>query len=670
MTAGKLASVKPAATTDTFLYRAPIDSAASAILNVTNQGAASGSYRVGLRDYDQTLTLNSSSLRYRKGNVVSTYVVSLIPGVTKTSLTSSSLVSLTSGNAQFRFLDVYVDSSIKEIPTKSDSVGTLNLSAAPSGGTIVIGNTLTGAYGLTAKVYAFNSNTNSVSAGIPNITSAASSIYFANITTILAADYVAIPNIVTGTVTYEIVTLGTITPATHLAAVTRGQLGTTAAAHASGASSTIIRRTATNTTLTAAITDVAATSITVASNTGLVVGNYLKIGNELLLIEGIAGTTITVARGQFSTTAATALNGATVQYCTGEGRVIVNYFDAGEALTAGAVGATVSSYSTTNNPFSPSERFVFDVNEDGNFEAPTNISLDIGRTYRFLQSDSSNTNHSLRFQVTGQSTEYTTGVTVNGTAGSAGAYTQIAVSSLTSTNITVTDLDESNYSLPVTVVTDPVYTSIYVYDVDGTLSTGESFSTNSGTNDIDKVYPGPYGYVHGYTSTSLKVSLGLNSSAFAQYTTSVTGTSGTKTITVGSATNLIPGMIVTGTGIAANARIFAISGTTVTLDTANTGAVSGTGTFKHIIYDVPRQSGVNRNLATVVSYTTPTDVNAEDYLFYDKSIASKDTDKNSGIVVGPGQSLVVYSSTTDLNFVLDGFLDSTLDFTIISYSRS
>lgn len=669
MTAGKLASVKPAATTDTFLYRAPIDSAASAILNVTNQGASSATYRVGLRDYDQTLTLDSASYKYRKGNVVSTYVVSLIPGITKSSLTSSSLVSLTSGNASFRFLDVYIDSSIKEIPTKVDSVGTLSLSAAPTGGTIVVGNTLTGAYGLTAKVYAFDIATNSVTAGITNITSVATSIYFADITTILAGDHVAIPNIGTGTTTYEIVTLGTITSGTHLAAVTRAVLGTTAAAHASGSTCSIVRPTATTTTLTAAITDVAATSITVASNSGMVVGNYLKIGSELLQIQGIAGTTITVSRGEFSTTAATALNGATVTYCTYEGRVIANYFNGGETITVGAVSATVSTYSTTNNPFSPGERYVFDINEDGVYEAPNNVSLDTGRTYRFLQSDSTNTNHSLRFVITGQSTEYTTGITVNGTAGSTGAYTQIVVSSLTSTNLSLTDLDEANFTLPAQIATDPIYTKMYVYDVDGTLSTGESFATNSGTNEIDQVYAGPYGYVHGYTSTSLKVSLGLNSSSFVQYTTTVTGSNGAKTITVGSATGLIPGMIVSGTGIATGARISSISGTTVTLDAANTGAVSGSGTFKHAFYDSPRQAGTTRGLATVSSYSAITDINAEDYLFYDKSIATKVTDKNSGIVVGPGQSLVVYSSTTDLNFVLNGFLDSTTDFTITSYSR-
>jgi hypothetical protein len=65
-------------------------------------------------------------------------------------------------------------------------------------------------------------------------------------------------------------------------------------------------------------------------------------------------------------------------------------------------------------------------------------------------------------------------------------------------------------------------------------------------------------------------------------TTTISGTSGATSITVGSATGILIGQLITGTGIAPNATVTNIVSTTITVSLANTGTVSGTGTFSNI----------------------------------------------------------------------------------------
>jgi hypothetical protein len=85
----------------------------------------------------------------------------------------------------------------------------------------------------------------------------------------------------------------------------------------------------------------------------------------------------------------------------------------------------------------------------------------------------------------------------------------------------------------------------------------------------NKYIPCPFDFLSAY-------SLAL----YAAPSTTATGTSGQLTIVVASATGIVPGMYVTGTGIATGAVVELVVGTTVTLTIANTGAVSGTVTFQ------------------------------------------------------------------------------------------
>ena len=116
------------------------------------------------------------------------------------------------------------------------------------------------------------------------------------------------------------------------------------------------------------------------------------------------------------------------------GIVTATQFSGHKALV-GAASSTRVDYVVTVASKTADHRYFGNGSSSGYFidgiQSPF-ITLVPGKTYRFDQSDSSNSNHPLRFYLEAQkTTSYTTNVTTNGTAGNSGAYTEITVTDTT-----------------------------------------------------------------------------------------------------------------------------------------------------------------------------------------------------------------------------------------------
>ena len=138
---------------------------------------------------------------------------------------------------------------------------------------------------------------------------------------------------------------------------------------------------------------------------------------------GSSGATVTIVMPTSGTEPAR-------YYCVTHGNAMGNTI----TTTTSTFVVTVVSGNPSNHPY-------YNVGSTNKYAiggstatADVALSLNEGATYRFDQSDSSNVGHPLRFSTTANGThaspagtQYTTGVTVVGTPGSSGAYTEITV---------------------------------------------------------------------------------------------------------------------------------------------------------------------------------------------------------------------------------------------------
>lgn len=179
------------------------------------------------------------------------------------------------------------------------------------------------------------------------------------------------------------------------------------------------------------VTILTATGVSAPAATGGV--GVINISNVASTLQ-ITGAGATTAVGSVAvnapvqvagSSATTAVGAATA---TGTNSLIVS--GSGATTAVGAVTVSVSSTTVYTVTVQNNYGNKFYINGSSN---PT-LTLNEGSTYRFDQSDGSNSSHPLRFSITANGTHgggspYTTGVTTSGVPGNSGAYTEITVAS-------------------------------------------------------------------------------------------------------------------------------------------------------------------------------------------------------------------------------------------------
>ena len=144
-------------------------------------------------------------------------------------------------------------------------------------------------------------------------------------------------------------------------------------------------------------------------------------------------------------------------------RPILNTGTGGTVARPGVFGSEVGAYyAVTVASVGGGNRYHFD-----GVDRP-NPTLTRGATYTFDQSDSSNSNHPLRFSTTsngshGGGSEYTDGVTTNGTPGSAGAYTKITVPHNSADTLYYYCTNHSNMGSSTSQITDETKADPYAW---------------------------------------------------------------------------------------------------------------------------------------------------------------------------------------------------------------
>ncbi|ADO97641.1 tail fiber protein [Synechococcus phage S-ShM2] len=306
------------------------------------------------------------------------------------------------------------------------------------------------------------------------------------------------------------------------------------------------------------------------------------------------------------------------------GPVTGTTFVEGETLTGGTSSAT-GDISAGGVGVSRDELVFSDNGSGGTYSLrrSTTLTLFLDRTYKFFVEDSSMSGVGFGLSTTingtfgidqtagtsDDGTEYTTGKTSSGTAGSSGAYVQYDMSANGGGDATYYYFDTldgtlggGDQSLQLSV--DYSYDTIYIYDLQGTLTNAsDAITLGQTTFTLTSNAGSKWGYVQEIDGTSVNIVTGLGSADFA-----------------------------------------------------------GADTF----YDVPKIGTASRSLATISSIVTAANaIDSVDTIMFDNSVDA--AERLTSLVIGPGQVLMVYAATQNISFDYSGFQDSSSDFTVRSF---
>ena len=726
MTAGRLAASNPSATTNTLLYRSVIDQTASTVLTATNISGSGVTYRAALRNYDQILKLDGdepSNLIFNKGNPVSTYKLKITPGISFAAASPNAELNSQSGS-RAKLLDVYKDTATINRYVKVEKIANFEGDSQTLIGTFQNGETITGAVStFTATLKQFEATTGLIYANIADVAQGATSVKVSRNTGLAEGTKLMLSEDATATGT-EVITIDTggIDVNNNTLTVTRGVYGTTASPIPGGQYAKSFIDSATASTINEGATFTAAdVTLTLTDATGFLEGSFIRVGNEIMSVTTVAGNDLTIVRGQYGTSAVDHNDGSAVTQMTDAGDYYLNFFTESEGLQGGTSNATISSNVTQgSNSITNQDRFtIAEGSIGGVYEYLTLSNHNNERTYRYDQSDSSNTGHPFRLseQADGTQTltgaEYTTGVTKVGTAGQAGAYLDITITSGTPLSlysyaepaVANTADANANYGFQIGTTLTPDYEEIYIYDVAGEpWAAAQAFEIGGTTYTVQAngVTVGKYGYVHEWNPTlnELKISLGVGSSAFAtgdQLYDTPTLVDANRTMaevvagkvlaidTVGAANasrtaGTYSGLSPTGgsgSGLKVDIVVAASTGAaTVTLINGGknyadgetltvTDALLGGGGAPNLTFAT---DGIGAGDG--IGATSTTYVKTEDYIHYGKAIAANSSDRTTGIVVGPGQNLGVYASDTNIAFQVQGFESVSEDYTVLGNAKT